>query len=858
MIDPMKARQSMMATVLGVACMLLAMCPGKVAAEHLNLTWRTTQYATISGGILTVDVPEGAANGSYGAFATLDLTPYARQEIIATVRVSGENISKPSTTWLGLKFMLHYTNPETGTEHWPDTTHTYGTFPESTYRMTDFLSAGVRSATGQLMLGLQSVSGKAVFDLSTLDIRSEPPFYPVTNESYVVSYPAHVTNGPPLRGVMLPNRAFTEDDFRTLAEWGATLGRYQMNGGPTPNSGEAPASYLVRYNAWLQGKLDHLDAVALPLAVKYGIKLVIDLHTPPGGRMADSSDMRMFEETAYKDRFISLWREIATRFRGREGVYGYDLVNEPAQKVSFPYDYWTIQSLAAEEVRRIDPSTPIIMEANDYDSPSAYGYMYPLAMDNVIYQVHMYVPGTFTHQGVNNNPMGYVYPDPDRGWDKSYLRRQFEKVRAFEARHHAKIYVGEFSAAVWAEGAGDYIRDCIEIFNEYGWDWTFHAFREWNGWSVEHVGTPPSNFQSSDDNPRKRALIEGLRAPVTPLVENDVAADSFEEFDVGTSAAQMHRGWTGNGLVVESAYDPATPPGHPMPEVTHFRAMDAREVEKDISSCTWQNRRYDMMVRVIRAAGVLEEPEDGVKFALNVDMDGRFCCWHRRMSDGRGRWTTLSDIAYENGTWVRVGVEMDRTTSADGKAFFRVALDGSLCPTPEGVRAPADHTPYGAWHWLAENALPSVMQLGDAHVDDVRITDASVPAAHTGAISTNGIGFAWFDGWGPPRRPDAAAPFIAGYTLRDVFDSGVHPYSERPLSVTGISFDAEGRVVLTFNGYKGDSPGEGYRVMRLPSSGQAGGDVSRGQGFRGDEGTWTTVWSGDVEGDSALLRVATP
>ena len=52
--------------------------------------------------------------------------------------------------------------------------------------------------------------------------------FPPTNASWRVAYPAHVAETPPLRGVMLPGGPCTEDDFRTLREWGATLARYQM------------------------------------------------------------------------------------------------------------------------------------------------------------------------------------------------------------------------------------------------------------------------------------------------------------------------------------------------------------------------------------------------------------------------------------------------------------------------------------------------------------------------------------------------------------------------------------------------------------------------------------------------------
>ena len=71
---------------------------------------------------------------------------------------------------------------------------------------------------------------------------------------------------------------------------------------------------------------------------------------------------------------------------------------------------------------------------------------------------------------------------------KDYLRGILKPVRDFQLKHGARIYVGEFSAVAWAPGAEKYLEDCIALFEEYGWDWTYHAFREWQGWSVEHEG----------------------------------------------------------------------------------------------------------------------------------------------------------------------------------------------------------------------------------------------------------------------------------------------------------------------------------------------------------------------------------
>ena len=495
-------------------------CPYGVAAVPTDdLVWTLSDYATMSGNILTVDVPADAPSGMYGATATLDLAPYEGRSLAASVEAESGPLSTATTPIHGLKFMFHFANPLAGLDCWPEARRPATPFARRKLEVSDTLSGGSRSARGTLFLGLQGVSGRIVFDLSTLEIISGEPFYPQVNGDLVCAYAASLAapSAPRRRGVMSPARDMTEDDFRTLADWGATLVRYQMVDGPEPASGEATDAYLARYRAWLDGRLDHLDRDVLPWAVRHGMEVVVDLHASPGGRI-EAREFRMFREKAYADEFVALWRRIAVRFLGRAGIYGYDLCNEPDQLSAAPSDYWTLQRLAAEAIRGIDPETPIIVESNNKDAPLAFTYLSPLDLTNVIYQVHMYEPGDFTHQipkkGQAFSPETAVsYPAP--GQDRAALEKALAPVRAFEKRHGAKIYVGEFSASAWAPGADRYIADCIALFREYGWDWTYHAFREWEGWSVEHepvsFGTTPDCFRPSADNPRKRALIEGLR-----------------------------------------------------------------------------------------------------------------------------------------------------------------------------------------------------------------------------------------------------------------------------------------------------------------------------------------------------------
>ena len=94
---------------------------------------------------------------------------------------------------------------------------------------------------------------------------------------------------------------------------------------------------------------------------------------------------------------------------------------------------------------------------------------------------------------------------------KELIKKELAPVLEFSKKHNAKIYIGEFSVAAWATGGDNWLRDVIAVFDEFGWDWTYHAFREWQPWSVEHEGPDKDHMVRSEDNPRKRALLEGIR-----------------------------------------------------------------------------------------------------------------------------------------------------------------------------------------------------------------------------------------------------------------------------------------------------------------------------------------------------------
>ena len=471
--------------------------------------WRLSPECRIDGSILTVTVPKDKAGGLHAAKTMVDLEPFEKGGFEVAIRVRGQDVSVPPKPYNGVKVMLHYRDKLDGANQWPGAIMPTGSFGWCVASVWHEKFAGAKDNKAELVLGLQDSSGTVSFDLSTLRISAFRPHWPVTNLDHVAVYTPDVAARQRMRGVMSPARNMNEDDFKTLKKWGVTLLRYQMmrnwHGVNTNRD-------LDEFDHWLDGKLDNFDKVVLPMAVKCGIKVVLDLHVPPGGR-DHSGDMNMFYETEYANHFIETWRRIARRFKGREGLYGYDLINEPTQRrrADHGLDYWSLQSKAAEAVRGEDPHTPILIESNCWDSPSAFTYLSPIKLTNIIYQAHMYEPTDYTHQRVLDTRKWTVcYPNAEKGWDKDFLRGVLKPVRDFQLKHKARSYVGEFSAIAWAEGADQYLADCISLFEEYGWDWSYHAFREWQGWSVEHEGPDAQHLVPSAENPRKRVLLNAF------------------------------------------------------------------------------------------------------------------------------------------------------------------------------------------------------------------------------------------------------------------------------------------------------------------------------------------------------------
>ena len=490
--------------------------------------------ARLDGDVLTVSVPPGSAGRSCLVSITLDPSVFTKWPFRLEMDVWAEDVSPRPNPWNGVKIMA-VSESVLGEMFYPQAAFPTGTVARTTAAVSyDYLGALSERVT--LQLGLEGVTGTAHFDLSSFrawEIR----MFPRTNETYRIRYPERLAKTPQLRGVMLPEpEHVTEADFDRLAEWGVTLVRFQMTGGAKDWDAAVPLRSVPGWYRWVEKEMGILDKV-LAWAAARGILVCVDLHSIPGGRVWPRDEHRVFVEPGYAELLVDTWEWFARRYKGDARIYGFDLINEPLQRNSdVAVGCWELQERIARAVRAIDPDRTIVMEANYDDSHNGIAVQSPLALDNVIYEFHMYQPLAYTHQyvigvtarDVKEKGLAFKpkpYPNADwrnpglsttgRPFDKEYLRRAVRGAREFQLRHGARIYVGEFSAAAWAPGADRYLADCADIFAEYGWDWTYHAFREYEAWSVEHSFSVPPVFGGrgvpSDGNPRQQALVDAIK-----------------------------------------------------------------------------------------------------------------------------------------------------------------------------------------------------------------------------------------------------------------------------------------------------------------------------------------------------------
>jgi len=304
-------------------------------------------------------------------------------------------------------------------------------------------SVQIPDYAGDLKLRFGHAGKSGVAEYADVKLTLVPVPSPCT---YINEQPLQKT--PQYRGAMVGSLRGDNDAIRIFGEkWHGNLVRYQFGGGGDANTPE-------KYRKWGEARMADLDRL-LPEFEKYGIKVVIDLHSGPATMNEILQNVGIWTTEA-QDMIVDLWREIARHYKGNSNIYGYDILNEPHSRNLRPGDpTWPeLAERTIKAIRAIDPVTPIIVEPDQMAHYELLEYLPVFEEPNIIYSIHFYAPGQLTHQLDPKVKPILGYPDETRGWNREYLRKNLEKAREFQQKTGARAMTPRWvkiQASVWPE-----------------------------------------------------------------------------------------------------------------------------------------------------------------------------------------------------------------------------------------------------------------------------------------------------------------------------------------------------------------------------------------------------------------------
>lgn len=164
-----------------------------------------------------------------------------------------------------------------------------------------------------------------------------------------------------------------------------------------------------------------------------------------------------------------------------------------------PSSWLTFRKEIVDTVRRFDKSRYICITAGPGALAGGYRDYTPLDDERIIYTAHMYHPHDYTYQGILQPLEPCAYPGIISGsyYDKAKLLNSLGPLIEFQKKYKKKyVWISEFSAARWANGSDQYLKDITDIFKDNQWSWTYFSFNEYHGWNPYYNSSYSPNDKS--------------------------------------------------------------------------------------------------------------------------------------------------------------------------------------------------------------------------------------------------------------------------------------------------------------------------------------------------------------------------
>ena len=225
----------------------------------------------------------------------------------------------------------------------------------------------------------------AVFALGVLllpaALRGAEPPAPLRVEGNKV-----LANGKPirLRGInwgwwQLQGTRYTENDMKRCAEWGANVIRLAFFWDKFVQPGTVTLD---------EQKVKAIDEV-ISWAEKYGIYVILDMHTVPGGKAKNHCGI--YKNKKDLDNFTGLWQQFARRYKNEPVVAAYELMNEHDTAPNNHVLYQKTVKAVIDGIRKVDADKMLVVSGDDSSIHQSSLDEYAKQDDpNVLYTFHYY------------------------------------------------------------------------------------------------------------------------------------------------------------------------------------------------------------------------------------------------------------------------------------------------------------------------------------------------------------------------------------------------------------------------------------------------------------------------------------
>jgi endoglucanase len=208
----------------------------------------------------------------------------------------------------------------------------------------------------------------------------------------------------------------------------------------------------------------------------------------------------------HQERFYALWEQIAEHYKDYPDTVLFELLNEPADKLSRVWNETFKKALAT--VRKSNPHRTIVIDpAEDSVIKLLKKLDIPEKDRNIIVSVHYYTPLEFTHQGAewvgekSNAWLGTKWTGTEK--EKEAITKAFDEAAAWSKEHNRPINLGEFGAYEKADmdSRVRWTEFVVKSAIERGWSFHYWEFC--------------ANFGASDQktNKWKEPLLNALIPP---------------------------------------------------------------------------------------------------------------------------------------------------------------------------------------------------------------------------------------------------------------------------------------------------------------------------------------------------------